>query len=130
MTQAQDKSPQLAKSMVKFGITGVGSTLIHIAVATILISVLESNTQIGNGVAFIVATVFSYTTNTLWSFSNEINQRTAGRFIVISLGGFCLTLLLSTAADMFGLHYAFGIAMVVISVPIYSFLAHHFWTYR
>ena len=130
MPQSQDKSKQASNSFIKFGITGVGSTLIHIAVATVLISVLGSNSQIGNGVAFVVATCFSYTTNTLWSFSNEINRRTASRFVVISLGGLVLTLLISTGADMLGFHYNLGIAMVVLSVPIYSFIAHRLWTYR
>ncbi len=130
MPQAKDSSKQVSNSFVKFGITGVGSTLIHIVVATIFISLLGSNTQTGNGVAFVIATCFSYAANTLWSFSNKINKRTASRFIIISLGGLVLTLIISTFAEMLGFHYNIGIAMVVLSVPIYSFIAHRLWTYR
>ena len=130
MPQAQDNSKQVSNSFIKFGITGVGSTLIHTAVATVLISMVGSNIQIGNGIAFVIATCFSYTANTLWSFSNEINRRTASRFIIISLGGLVLTILISTIADTLSFHYNIGIAMVVVCVPIYSFIAHRLWTYR
>lgn len=130
MTQTPSNQGLIPKSAIKFAVTGVGSTLIHVAVATILISMLNSSTQIGNGIAFVLATSFSYAVNTLWSFSNTLNRRTALRFIITSFGGLILTVLISTAAEMLGLDYRIGIALVVASVPIYSYLAHSLWTYR
>lgn len=116
--------------LLKFGVTGLGSTLIHIIVASILISGFDTNTQLGNGSAFVVATLFSYTVNTLWSFSNTITSKNALRFIIVSIGGLGLTIVISLIADSLSLHYMLGIAMIVISVPIYTFLAHSLWTYR
>jgi len=130
MTHSTSKSGQIPKSAIRFILTGVGSTLIHIAIATALISLLSTSTQFGNGVAFVLATAFSYTVNTLWSFSSEVSKRTAWRFIAISLGGLVLTLTLSTVAEMLGLDYRIGIGLVVVSVPIYSYMAHSLWTYR
>jgi putative flippase GtrA len=121
---------QPSRKLIKFGITGIGSTLIHVIVASILISGFTSSTQVGNGVAFIIATVFSYTVNTLWSFSNTINSKNAFRFIVASLLGLGLTILISLIADKAGLHYLLGIAIIVTTVPIYTFLVHSIWTYR
>ncbi len=130
MTESQSNQNLVPKSAIKFAVTGVGSTLIHVVVATILISLLNSSTQFGNGVAFVIATIFSYTVNTLWSFSNTLSRRTALRFIITSFGGLILTILISTAAEMLGLDYRAGIGLVVISVPVYSYLAHSLWTYR
>jgi len=116
---------------MKFGVTGVGSTLIHALIALTLISGFGTNTQVGNGSAFIVATLFSYTINTLWSFSNRINRRNALRFVIASLIGLALTVLISWVADsVFRVHYLIGIAMVIIIVPIYTFIIHSYWTYR
>lgn len=128
------KTPLLVKKysdrLLKFGITGIGSTVIHIIVASTLISGLGSSTQIGNASAFIVATLFSYTVNTLWSFSNKISSRNGLRFIVASLGGLGLTIAISLFADFLGLHYMIGIAMIVTTVPVYTFSVHSLWTYR
>lgn len=117
-------------TLFKFGLTGVCSTLIHIVVATTLISGFDKTTPIANGTAFILATLFSYGVNTLWSFSNQISSRNARRFIIVSLLGLALTILISLLADALNLHYMVGIAMVVVTVPIYTFLAHSLWTYR
>lgn len=119
-----------SSKLFKFGVTGIGSTIIHIIVASTLISIFENNTQVGNGVAFIIATIFSYTVNTLWSFSNKINPKNAIRFFVTSLFGLCLTIFISWLADRFGLHYLTGIAIIVVTVPVYTFSAHSLWTYR
>jgi len=130
MPQSSQKSKAITHRLMKFGVTGVGSTVIHIVVAMMFISILQTSTQLGNGVAFITATAFSYTVNTLWSFSNKINRRTAWRFIATSIVGLGLTMVISTIADNLGLHYIIGIGLVVICVPIYSFVAHSLWTYR
>ncbi len=131
MNQSQSADGVRVAKLVKFGVTGVGSTMIHILVAAALISGLGANTQVGNGTAFIVSTLFSYTVNTLWSFSNRISKRNALRFVVASLIGLALTVTISWTADsVLKLHYLIGIAMVVIIVPVYTFLIHSFWTYR
>ena len=117
-------------TLLKFGVTGICSTLIHILVAATLISGFDKSTPMANGAAFILATLFSYGVNTLWSFSNQISSRNAFRFIIASLIGLTLTILISLLANALNLHYMIGIAMVVITVPIYSFLAHSLWTYR
>jgi putative flippase GtrA len=130
MNNLLSPSKKSLATLLKFGMTGVCSTLIHIVVATTLISGFDKSTPIANGTAFILATLFSYGVNTLWSFSNQISSRNAIRFIIVSLVGLALTVLISLFADALNLHYMIGIAMVVITVPIYSFLAHSLWTYR
>lgn len=123
-------SKKVPTKLVRFGITGLGSTLIHVATATSLIEFMSTSVQIGNGVAFVVATFFSYTVNTLWSFSNKMDKGNAFRFLVASFIGLSLTLAISSIADNLGFHYLIGISVIVITVPICTFLIHNFWTYK
>ena len=83
-----------------------------------------------NGIAFLLATIFSYTINTLWSFSSLLHRRTLVRFGVVTILGGVLAMLISGLADIHGLHYAIGIALVATFVPPVTFLLHNSWTYK
>jgi len=117
-------------SLVRFAVTGVGATAIHVVVVAFLIELFNTDVGIANSVAFVIATCFSYTVNTYWSFSTVTSRRNAIRFVTASLGGLLLTYVISKFADSLGLHYLLGIAMVVVIVPFYTYLAHRFWTYK
>jgi len=114
----------------RFALTGLGATIIHVSVAAAVIEFLSFTPSLANGLAFIVATVFSYFVNTLWSFETNSTLRNAARFWVASCVGFTLAVSLSGFAESQGWHYMVGISLVVIAVPTVSFLVHNFWTYR
>jgi putative flippase GtrA len=86
--------------------------------------------SIANGVAFVVATIFSYTINTLWSFSSPLHGRNLFRFVAVSMVGCLLAVTVSGTAQHYGLHYWYGIGLVVFTVPPVTFLLHSLWTYR
>jgi len=83
-----------------------------------------------NGVAFGVATLFSYAINTVWSFTAPLHGRTLMRFSIVSIAGCLLAMIISGLADTLGMNYGFGIAAVVCIVPPVSFVLHISWTYR
>jgi putative flippase GtrA len=116
--------------MVRFGITGVLNTALHIAVASGWIYFVHSNPSIANGVAFTVATTFSYIMNTLWSFSSQFDRMTFVKFWLVALLGLPLSAGIAGLVDWLGLHYAYGIATVVCVMPPFNFALHYFWTYR
>jgi putative flippase GtrA len=118
------------KRAVKFGFTGVGVTLIHVAVAIFLIEIMDLNPALANGFAFAVATAVSYVANTLWSFSDKLSGRTLYRFLSVSALGSFVAMLCSGSVDRMGGHYLLGILAVVLVVPGLTFLLHNFWTYR
>ena len=86
----------------KFAISGIGSTLIHVVVALALLRLLMAPPAIANGIAYFVATVFSYTANTLWSFGQKVTRQNAARFVQASAFGVVLSMLISGAADLAG----------------------------
>lgn len=105
-------------------------TGLHVFIAAGLIRLLAISPPVANGVAFLVATVFSYMIHTLWSFSSPLHGRNLFRFVVVFMVGCILAVAVSFVAQRFGLHYLYGIGLVALIVPPITFLLHSFWTYR
>lgn len=120
----------LTKQALRFTISGFLITGLHVLIATTLIQIILLDPSLANGVAFVVATVFSYLINTTWSFSSPLHRRNLLRFCFVSFVGLVLAMTISGAVQYYGLHYWYGIAFVVCIVPPVTFLLHNFWTYR
>lgn len=120
----------MVKRFLRFGITGVFVTLVHIVVATAWMEVVYPLPSLANTIAFIVATVVSLVINTFWSFSSTMSQSVLLKFFVVSGIGLVLSAGISGLVDAMGFAYPYGIAAVVCTMPPVNFLLHHFWTYR
>jgi SAM-dependent methyltransferase/putative flippase GtrA len=120
----------LTRQALRFALSGLLITGIHVFIATVFIQILLLAPALANGVAFVVATIFSYLINTTWSFSSPLRGRNLFRFCCVSFIGLFLSTAISGAAQYYGLHYWYGIAFVVFTIPPVSFLLHNFWTYR
>lgn len=114
----------------RFAITGLGATGVHVVVALTLINLWLTSPPIANGIAFCIATAFSYVANTRWSFNARLHSKTLARFIIVSLVGLCLSMSLALIAEQAGWPPLGGIALVVCIVPGVSFVLHSQWTYR
>lgn len=121
----------------RFGVTGVANTLIHSLVAVLCIEGfflglpwLVAGPVVANGIAFVVATVFSYIVNTLWSFSAEMNRRNLQRFLVVSVIGLIVAMATARLAELIGLPPLGSIVLVVCVLPFVNFGLHSLWTYR
>lgn len=128
MTSA-DRSALIQRGL-RFAVTGLFVTALHALVAVLFINFVAPQPPLANGVAFAVATVVSYVINTTWSFSARLHGRTLVRFMLVSFGGFLLTMLVAWAAQLAGLHYLLGIGAVALIIPAFTFVLHNFWTYR
>jgi putative flippase GtrA len=114
----------------RFALSGALVTAFHVVVAASLIRVLQAPPALANAMAFSLATVLSYTVNTLWSFSRPLQGIALIRFAAVSLLGLALTVAIAALAHSHGLSYWAGIAGVVCTVPPVTFLLHKAWTYR
>lgn len=114
----------------RFASVGVLSTLVHVTVSVWLIAGLGQSPVFANATAFVVATLIAYTLNTLWSFSARLETASLVRYVSVSLVGFFSTIAISALAQALSLHYGVGIALVVLLVPVISFVLHRVWTYR
>lgn len=130
MTSPQGKSTPLLTRTLRFGCTGLFITGLHVLIATLFIQLVWPSPPLANGVAFCCATLVSYLLHTIWSFSGQLQGRTLFRFILVSILGLLLSMLVSWAIQQLGLSYLVGIAAVVLVLPPVNFLLHNFWTYR
>ncbi|MGZ8190810.1 MAG: GtrA family protein [Methylococcaceae bacterium] len=123
-------SSRLVRQAQRFTISGLLVTGLHVLVAVGFIRLLTTAPPIANGIAFVVATIFSYTINTLWSFSSPLHKRNLLRFVLVSLVGCLLSMTVSSVALYYGLGYLYGIGLVTLVVPPVTFVLHNYWTYR
>ncbi len=117
-------------TLIKFGLTGVGATSIHMMVVYVLIGQWSWDVGLSNGIAFCIATAFSNYVNTLWSFQATMSKRIIARFWTVSIFGCCLAVLISKLIEAAGYHYAVGVLTIAVTVPIATFSLHKLWTYR
>ncbi|MFC4519355.1 GtrA family protein [Cupriavidus pinatubonensis] len=116
--------------LLRFGISGIIATGIHVAAATFLIYLFHASHVSANSIAFIVANVGSYLLNSLWSFGCTPGRDSYLRFLLVSLLGFILTLGISKTADVLGAGYWVGLACILSVVPPVTFVLHRSWTFR
>lgn len=114
----------------RFAFTGAANTCLHALIALSLIDVVHAPPPLANGVAFGVATVFSYIMNTLWSFSATLHGKSFFRFVTTSLAGLLVSMGLAWLAEQWGWPPLAGILLVVSVVPVVSYVLHSRWTYR
>lgn len=123
-------NPIFIKRVLRFGISGVLVTILHVLIASAFIEFISPMQSVANGVAFVVATIASYLIHTKWSFSSSLHGKNLFRFCTVSCFGLFLAMAISGIAQMLGLHYWYGIAAVVCMLPPVTFLLHNCWTYR
>jgi putative flippase GtrA len=129
MTKLMGRRLQLRRAQ-RFAISGLLVTGLHVLVAAAFLRFVAPRPSIANGLAFAVATLFSYAINTAWSFSGTFDRAGFLRFVSVSIIGCGLAMSVSGLADFYGLSHWIGIAFVVAVVPPVTFLLHTFWTYR
>jgi putative flippase GtrA len=114
----------------RFSVTGIATTGVHMIVAIAIIEIISPSQSLANGVAFLLATAFSYFVNTLWSFSARLHGKNLTRYLVTAFVGFCVAIVVSSLAQSAGWNYLIGILLVSCAVPPVNFAMHNFWTYR
>lgn len=123
---------QLFRQARRFMTTGVLATGLHVVtVMTLVTLIVPAPSQVvANGVAFIVANVFSYVVNSLWSFTAPLQGVRFVKFLTVSVIGFLGTLLIAYLAERMGIAPLGGIVLVVCIMTPISFGLHRFWTFR
>jgi putative flippase GtrA len=118
------------RQFVKFGLIGVLNTAIHGIVLSLLVESLAVSAVTGNLFAFIAANLFSYILNCRYTFKAPCLFLTYLKFFFSSLLSLALTLIISWMMERLGFHYLQGFAVIVIVVPLFSFLIMKRYVFR
>ncbi|KVV41453.1 sugar translocase [Burkholderia territorii] len=116
--------------LARFGLSGLGSTALHMLVASAMYALFDATQVIANAVAFVCATAFSYLANTLWSFSSTVHSRNLLRYLIAALAGFAETMLLAHTAERLDVPRGWAIVAIALLIPPTMFAIHRLWTYR
>lgn len=122
-------SGRISRQLRRFIVSGLLATGFHAVIATTLVTFSAVAPPVANGLAFVLATVFSYSINTLWSFSRSPEVKNMRRYILVSVIGLFQAVSISAIAQSYGLSYLHGIALVILIVTPTTFMLHSFWTY-
>lgn len=112
-----------------FAVIGVVNTLVHGSMLVIAVEWLSMDVVLAHLVAFSVANLFSYAMNSRLTFKVALSLARYIRFFLASILALGLTLLLSWLMDHFGFHYLVGFLLIIVLVPLFSFVLMKFWAF-
>lgn len=121
---------ELFWQFLRFASIGVLNTLIHLGVVTGLVESGVLSPVPANGMAFVVANLFSFWANSRFTFRAVPSLQRYGRFLFVSLAGLLLTLLASLIGEWLRWHYLGGVLLSFVLLPLLSFAANRWWTWR
>lgn len=121
---------KIANSAPRFALVGTAATLIHVAVAVGFVEKAHWHPSLANGIAFVVANLFSYAANTHWSFNAKIGIDSWYRFVIVSFVAWLLTVTTTWMIAAIGGAYPLGILLVVTLIPVISYIGHAHFTYK
>ncbi|SFV26742.1 Putative flippase GtrA (transmembrane translocase of bactoprenol-linked glucose) [Devosia crocina] len=110
-----------SKQFLTFCAFGVANTLLHAGTVVLLVELSGANQVPANAMAFFVANVFSYAVNARFTFHRPLSVTGYVKFLGTSLATLLMTLLISSAGEVLGLHYMVTTATLIVLTPLITF---------
>lgn len=118
----------------RFGIVGVGATLVHVAVYAGLIELLALSPLAANTLGFMAGVNVSFLGHRGWTFRDQGHgdvRRSLVRFWVVALLGFALnSLFVWLVTGALGLAYGWAIPLIMGVTPLATFALAKLWAFR
>ena len=120
------------RQAARFAVVGGAATATHLAVGLLLAEGLGMAPFWANFLAFSAAVFVSYFGNLIWTF----DMAAAGfgrlpRFVVVSLCGLAANqAIVFATVTMAGWSYRVALAIVLLVVPVLTYLANRQWVFR
>lgn len=114
----------------RFGAVGLLATVVHIAVAILLVDFARVPVFWANIGAFAVAVLVSYFGNHHWTFAcTGAHARYLPRFISVAALGLAVGQIIVWAITASGGHYRVAVVTVALMVPAFSFVASRLFVF-
>ncbi len=118
----------------RFGIVGLGATLVHVLVYAGLIELLGMQPLLANTLGFAAGVNVSFVGHRHWTFGGAGAggaRRALPRFWVVALFGFALnSLVVQLVTGTAGLSYYWSIPLIAGITPLATFALSKFWAFR
>lgn len=121
----------MIRQFIKYGAAGVMATCIHILLVLVLVEAAGLGPVYATIPAFLVALSASYLLNHRWTFEAKgRHDMHFPRYAAVALLGLGANLLImSVAVDVLRVGYVWGLAVVIMVVPLVSFLLQRYWSF-
>lgn len=114
---------------LRFIVNGCLATGVHTLIVFYLAQIHGVDLGIANAMAFMTATGVSYIANTVWTFEARHTNSIFLRYLIVAcIGSFFSYIIASLCAEL-GLKWWMSVAVIVATVPVFTWLAHNKWTY-
>ena len=120
------------KKLVKFGLTGVGNTLVDMAVSSLLLLALGANVYLSKAIGYCAGMLNSYLINRSWTF-HSAQRFFSGqllRFVFSNLVTLGLSMLLIGVFARVGLADLFAMLLSTCVTLAVNFLFSRLWVFR
>lgn len=117
--------------MAKFGFVGLLATAIHAAMLFFLVEKLGAGPVLASIPSFLTALAISFLINHHWTFVVKgAYGRYFSRYAAVSVAGLILNIaIMHATVSLLQLSYVVGLGLVIIFVPMFSFLLQRYWTF-
>ena len=109
----------------RFGLVGILSTLVHVAVLVIGVEVFFLATQLANVIAFVIALSIGFALNRAITFAGHAHRELGAQYVryfaVALVGYFLNSLTLFIVEDVFHQSYLWSLLVMVFIVPLIVF---------
>jgi putative flippase GtrA len=121
----------MTRLLLRFAISGGLATAVHASLFVGLIEWFSLRPIIAAAVAFSIALLVSYGMNYHWTFSVSGPHRVMlPRFVVVAILGLFLNLGITyTVVDVLGYWYGYALLLVVMFVPLMTFVLSKLWVF-
>lgn len=121
----------LIRQGARFGLVGLGATLVHLAVAWIASHWIGLGDYIANGAGFVVAFWVSYFGHSHWTFEQERrDRRSLLRFVVVALLGYAMSnVIVWLVTDVFEASFDMALVAILFVVPPTTWIISRIWAF-
>ena len=113
--------------IVKYGLVGGISTLIHIIAAYVYIYIVSNSIFISNIVGFLTAFSFSYIVQSKLVFERAISYTKAFKYFSVQFISLLIAIAISNYAPLINSYLK--VILVVIMLPLITYFMHNVWTF-
>jgi putative flippase GtrA len=122
----------LTLQYLKFGVVGIGATLVHAVVFAILVERLGQDPMMANMGGYAVAVVISYFGNFRWTFGASRPEVTDFlKFCLVTVVGFAInSAAVWVIMERQNLTYPYVLPVFLGVTPVVVFTINRVWTFR
>ena len=132
MTTGGDERRVAAVRFLRYCVVGGIGTIVHFGLTIALVEALGAGPVVATAVGFVGALLVSFALNRrfVFAFAGPVAPSLA-RYVVVSLTGFALNVaIMAGVVDVLRADYRWGLALVVLIIPLVNFTMNARWTFR